>query len=67
MKKLPNLKLNKEGVTVIDDSSSKEKLNDDKGDSKGKRLMESEREFVLTDTKISDIFLEVQSQMLQEQ
>ena len=66
MKKMLNPKLNKERVTVIDDSSSEEKLNDDKG-GKGKRLMESEREYVLTDTKISDIFLEVRSQMLQEQ
>ena len=67
MKKLLNPKLNKERVTVIDDSSSDEKLTDDKGVSKGKRPMESEREFFLTDTKISDIFLEVRSQMLQEQ
>ena len=36
-----------------------EKLNDDKGDSKGKRPMELERESLLTNTKISDIFLEV--------
>ena len=67
MKKLLNPKLNKERVTVIDDSSSNEKLNDDKGDSKGKRPMESERESVLTDTKMFDIFLEVRSQLLQEQ
>ena len=67
MKKLLNPKLNKEIVTVIDDSSSKEKLNDDKDDSKGKRSIESKRESVLTNTKISDIFLEVRSQMLQEQ
>ena len=40
MKKLMNPKLNKERVTMIDDSSSDEKLNDDKGDSKGKRPME---------------------------
>ena len=67
MKKLLNPKLNKERVTVIDDSSSDEKLNDDKGDSKGKRPMELEREYVLTETKLSDIFLEIRSQMLQEQ
>ena len=67
MKKLLNPKLNKERVTVIDDSSSDEKLNDDKGDSKGKRPMVSERESVITETKLSDIFLEVRSQMLQEQ
>ena len=67
MKNLLNPKLNKERVTMIDDSSSEEKLNDDKDESKGKRPMESERESVMTDTKISDIFLEVRSQMLQEQ
>ena len=38
MKKLLNPKLNK-GVTMIDDSSSDEKLDVDKGDSKGKRPM----------------------------
>ena len=47
MKKLLNLKLNKERVTVIDDSSSDEKLNVDKGESKGKTPMESERELSL--------------------
>ena len=40
MKKLLNPKLNKERVTVIDDSSYEEKLNDDKDDSKGKRPIE---------------------------
>ena len=65
MKKLLNPKLTKERVTVIDDSSSEEKLNDDKDDSKGKKPIESKRESVMTDTKISDIFLEVQSHMLQ--
>ena len=43
MKKLLNPKLNKEGVTVIDDSSSDEKLDVDKGDSKGKRPMKSKK------------------------
>ena len=51
----------------IDDSSSDEKLDVDKGDSKGKRPMKSERESALTETKLSDIFLEIRSQMLQEQ
>ena len=37
MKRLLNPKLNKERVTVIDYSSSMEKLNDDKYDSKGKK------------------------------
>ena len=43
MKKLLNPKLNKEGVTVIDDSSSDEKLDVDKGDSKAKRPMISKK------------------------
>jgi len=64
MKKLLNPKLNKEGVTVIDDSSSDEKLDVDKGDSKGKMPMESERESALTETKLSGIFLEIRSQMV---
>ena len=67
MKKLLNPKLTKERVTVIDDSSFEEKLNDDKDESKGKRPIESKRESILTDTKISNIFLEVRIQMLQEQ
>ena len=37
MKKLLNPKFNKEGVTVIDDSSVDEKLDVEKGDSKGKK------------------------------
>ena len=58
MKKFLNPKLNK-GVIVIDDSSSDEKLDVDKGDSKGKRPMESERESALTETKLSNIFVEI--------
>ena len=67
MKKLLKPKLNKEGLIVIDDSSSDEKLDVDKGDSKGKRPVELERESALTETKLSDIFLEIRSQMLQVQ
>ena len=40
MKKLLNPKLNKRKSTVIDDSSSEEKLNDDKDDNKGKSSIE---------------------------
>ena len=40
MKKLLNPKLTKERVTIIDDSSSEEKLNDDKDESKGKKPIE---------------------------
>jgi len=61
MKKLLNPKLNKEGVTVIDYSSSDEKLDVDKGDNKGKRPMKSEKESSLTETKLSDVFLEIRS------
>ena len=67
MKKLLNPKLNKEGVTMIDDSSFDEKLDVDKGDNKGKRPMKSEGESSLTETKLSDVFLEIRSQMLKEQ
>ena len=59
MKKLLNPKLNKEGVTVIDDSSSDEKLDVGKGDSKGNKPMKSEEESSLTETKLSDVFLEI--------
>ena len=47
MKKLLNPKLNKERVIVIDDSSYNEKLNDDKGDSKGKRSMHQKENLFL--------------------
>ena len=67
MKKLLNPKLNKEGVTVIDDSSSDEKLDVEKGDSKGKKPMKSEKGYTLTETKLSDVFLEIWGQMLKEQ
>ena len=40
MKKLLNPKLNKERVTMIDDSSCEQKLNDNKDDSKGKKSIE---------------------------
>ena len=67
MKKLLNPKLNKEGVTLIDYSSSDEKLDVDKDDSKGKRPMKSEGESSVTETKLSDVVLEIWSQMLKEQ
>ena len=67
MKKLLNPKLNKEGVTVIDNSSSDEKLEVGKGDNKGKKPMKSEEESSLTETKLSNVFLEIRGQMLKEQ
>ena len=66
MKKLLNPKLAKEKVTVIEDSSSEEKLHDSEDGNKGKKPIESKGKSVMTDTKISDIFLEIQNQMFQE-
>ena len=43
MKKLLNPKLNKEGVTMIDNSSSDEKMDVVKGDNKGKKAIEIRR------------------------
>ena len=67
MKKLLNPKLAKEKVTVIEDSSSEEKLDDSEDGNKGKKPIESKGKSVITDTKISDIFLEIRNQMFQEQ
>ena len=67
MKKLLNPKLNKEGIIVIDDSSSYEKMDVGKGDSKGKKPMKSEEESSLTETKLSDVFFEIRGQILKEQ
>ena len=59
MKKLLNPKLDKEKVTVIEDSSSEEKLDDSEEGNKGKKLIESKGKCVITHTKIFDIFLEI--------
>ena len=59
MKKVLNPKLAKEKVTVIEDSSSEEKLYDSEDGNKGKKTKESKGKYVMTDTKISDIFLEI--------
>ena len=67
MKKLLNPKLAKEKVTVIDDSSSEEKLDDGEDGNKGKKQIESKGKSVMTDTKIFDIILEIRNQMFQEQ
>ena len=63
MKKLLNPKLAKEKVTVIEDSSSEEKLDDSEDGNKGKKPIESKEKSIFTDTKISDIFLEIRNQM----
>ena len=67
MKKLLNPKLAKEKVTMIEDSSSEEKLHDSEDGNKGKKPIESKEKSFFTDTKISDIFLEIRNQMFQEQ
>ena len=70
MKKLLNPKLDKEKVTVIEDSSSQEKLDGSEDDSKevmkGKKLVVSKHKSIFTDTKIFDIFMEIRNQMIQE-
>ena len=67
MKKLINPKLNTEGITVIDNSYSDEKLDFGKGDSKGKKPLKTEEESSLTETKLSTVVLEIRGQMLKEQ
>ena len=67
MKKLLNPKLNTEGVTMIDNSSFDERLDVGKGDNKRKKPLKSEEESSLTETKLSDVFLEIRGQMLKEQ
>ena len=57
MKKLLNPKLTKEKVTLIEDSSSEDKLDDGEDGNKDKNPIESKGKSVMTDTKISDIFL----------
>ena len=63
MKKLLNPKLAEKKVTIIEDSSSQEKLEDSEDDNKevmkGKKPIMSKEKLVFTDTKISDIFMEV--------
>ena len=67
MKKLLNPKLNKEKVTLIDTSSSDEKLESSKGKSKGKKPLKTVEESSLTETKLSTVFLELRGEMLKEQ
>ena len=63
MKKLLNPKLAEKKITVIEDSSSQEKLEDNENENKkvmkGKRQIVSEDKPIFTDTKISKIFMEV--------
>ena len=63
MKKLLNPKLDKKKITVIEDSSSQEDLEDNEDqnekDMKGKKKMDSKNKSTFTETKISEIFEEV--------
>ena len=67
MKKILNPKLNTTKVTMIDTSSSDEKIESSKGDFKGKKALKSIEESSLTDTKLSAVFLELRAEMLKEQ
>ena len=67
MKKLLNPKLNIAEVTMIDTSSSDEKIESSKGDSKGKKSLKTIEESSFTETKLSVVFLELRGQMLKEQ
>ena len=83
MKKLLNPKLNTEEVTVLDNSSSDEKLDIGKvrnkgkkeatpGGStshptKGKRPLKIDEESSLTETKLYAVFLEIRGKLLKEQ
>ena len=67
MKKLLNPKLNTEVVTMIDISSSDEKIKSSKGKSKGKKPLKIVEESNLSETKLSAVFLELRGEMLKEQ
>ena len=71
MKKLLNPKLAQKKITVIEDSSSQEELEDneelDVKEMKGKKQIISEDKLAFTETKISDIFKEVQKKVILDQ
>ena len=67
MKKPLNPKLNTEKVTVLDSSSSDEKLESSKGKRKGNKPLKIVEESSLTETKLSAVFLELRGEMLKEQ
>ena len=66
MKKLLNPKLNTKAVTVLDTSSSDEKIEFSKGDFKGKKALKSTEESSLTETKLSAAFFELRGEMMKE-
>ena len=51
---------------MVDNSSSDEKLDFVKGDSKGKKQLKTEEESSLTETKLFAVFLEIRGKMLKE-
>ena len=71
MKKVLNPKLAEKKITVIEDSSSQEELEDNEDQNKeivkGKKKIVSENKPVFTETKISKIFMEVRKKMILEQ
>ena len=71
MKKLLNRKLAENKITVIEDSSSQEKLEDSEDENKkvmkGKKQIVSENKLVFTKTKISEIFKEVRKKIILDQ
>ena len=71
MKKLLNPKLDKKKITVIEDSSSQEELEDNEDQNekemKGKKQMVSENKSVFTETKILEIFDEVRKKVILDQ
>ena len=68
MKKLLNPKLAEKKITIIEDSSSQEKLEDSEDENKkvmkGKKQIVSEDKLVFNDTKILEIFMEVREKMI---
>ena len=71
MKKLLNPKLVEKKITVIEDFSSQEVLEDNEDQNKkvmkGKKQIVSENKPVFTETKISEIFKEVRKKMILDQ
>ena len=67
MKKILNPKLNTAGVTMIDTSSSEENLESSTGKIKGKKPLKTVEGSILTQTKLSAVFLELRDEMLKEQ
>ena len=71
MKKLLNPKLAQKKITVIEDSSSQEELEDNEDlnekEMKDKKQIISENKLAFTETKISKIFKEVQKKVILDQ